>query len=210
MARGGRRPARPRRIPDPRRRLLLVPHRAGRRAARRRPRARDAVRHVLQPQHHAGSRDRDRPLERGRLPPCAAQRHAARRRQLFPGIPLSELQRDHRRRSGGDARLSVVAAGGAAAQHAARRRFPVFLALPPARLEAAVLPLRPVHARSAPERRAQPRRLPRHRPRPLRRVPHAAQRLRRPHARSAPGRHARRAGQHAGAQHHARQDHGHR
>ena len=75
------------------RRLRGVPHRLERRRQRRRPRHRDAVRHRLQHQHHARSRDRHRRLVLPRLRARHARGNSPRRPPALSGISLSAFCR---------------------------------------------------------------------------------------------------------------------
>ena len=91
---------------------------AERRRQRRRPRPRDAVRHGLQHQHHARSRDRHRRMVLSRLRARDARGHSPRWPASLSGLSLSAFRQDDRCRPAGALRLSDGAAAGA------RRRSP--------------------------------------------------------------------------------------
>src|SRR5580704_10423791 len=129
----------PRRIPRARRRVLLVPYRCRRREAGWRTGSRYPVWHLLQSEHHTRSGNRYRPLDRRTVSAGTARGRAARRSKLLPGVPVSELHRDHRPRCPGDQGLFVLAARSAPREPAARRALPIFLALLANGLEAVVL-----------------------------------------------------------------------
>ena len=169
-------------------RLRRLPHRGpeGRRDLRRRPRAEDALRHVLRTQSHAArptrasvaGREADfvRAMREGVRPDGA---------HYYPAFPY--------RRSRGSATaisptsgLTCAACRRTAGQPGAPAALPVRLALCPARLEVAVLHARPVRGRWRAHCRRRPRRLPGRGPRSLRRMPHAAQSARRCEARAPP------------------------
>ena len=88
------RPGRARRVPGTRGQLRRLPHRARRRALRRRARHRHAVRHRLRRQPDARRRDRPGPLERRRTSGARCTT-AARRdgRLLYPAFPYPDFTR---------------------------------------------------------------------------------------------------------------------
>ena len=115
-----------------------------------RPTAHYPVRDLLQPEHHARSRHRYRPLGRRAILACAARWRPPRWCELFPGVPVSELHRDHRQQCLGNEGVPVLASSSAPAEPAARRSVPNFLALAPNRLE--LLFFTPGPFQSAPDR----------------------------------------------------------
>src|SRR5437870_2100380 len=115
------------RISRARRRVLLVTYRCQGREAVWRASARYPVWHLLQSEYHTRSGNRYRPLDRRAVSASTPRRRAARRSELFPSVPVSEL---HRRRCSGDQGLFVLASPSAPGEPAARRGLPILLALP--------------------------------------------------------------------------------
>ena len=155
-----------------------------------RPTAHYPVRDLLQPEHHARSRHRYRPLGRRAILACAARWRPPRWCELFPGVPVSELHRDHRQQCLGNEGVPVLASSSAPEEPAARRSVPNFLALAPNRLGVVVLHPWAIPIRPGPQCRLQSGSLSRHCARALRRVPHSTQSSRRCAGWSAAGRHA--------------------
>ena len=91
----------------------------------RRPGDRDAVRHDLQHQHHARSRDRHRRVVLSRLRARDARGHPSRRTASLSGVSLHAFRQDHRRRSAGALRLPDGAGAGARREPHTRAGVPV-------------------------------------------------------------------------------------
>ena len=181
-----RRARRARRVPRPRRQLHQLPHRARRRALRRRPGDRDAVRHRLRVQPHARSATpasaAGRPTSSGA--PCTTAARATGgcsiRRSRIRTTPASS-------RADADAMFAYLQSLPAVAQpnRAHALRFPFDHAGGARGLARALLPAGGPCRRPGALGRMEPRRLPGRGPRPLQRLPLArATRSARPAARS--------------------------
>ena len=133
---------------DPRRWRLLrgLPHGEGGRAQCRRLSAEERVRHNLFDQHHARSRDRHRRLVRSRLSPGDARGRLARRIASLPCLPLRPFHQAHRCGRRRAVRLLHDPPARAVARPRQRPPLPIEHARAAGRLEAAVLPPRPVRA----------------------------------------------------------------
>ena len=120
-----RRPPRARRGAHPGRRLHQLPHRARRRALRRRPGDRDAVRQRLRVEPHPRPGHRPRPLVGRRVLARSAPRPLEERAAALSGVPVSELHTRVAGRCRRDVRLPAEPAGGGAAEPRAHAsRFP--------------------------------------------------------------------------------------
>ena len=94
-------------VPGRRRGLRGLPHGRARHALRRQPALRHRLRHPLFAQHHAGSRDRHRRVERCGVPAGHARRHRQGRQAALPRLPVRLLHAPHRRGRAGDQGVPV-------------------------------------------------------------------------------------------------------
>ena len=164
-----------------------MPHAPRRRALCGRTRPAHAVRRDLRDQHHAGSRNGPRPVERGRLHPRHARGRRPARAPPLPRLSLRPLHQGHRRRPEGALRLLHVAQACARAGKAQRAAVSLQSAAASRRLEPALPRVRSLQAQCREEREVERGRVLRRGPWSLRRVSFAAQRLRR-RARERPAR----------------------
>ena len=163
------------RVPGPRGRLRGLPLRAGRQAVRRRTAHAHAFRQSLRSQHHAGRRDRHRPMDGRRLLPNDAPGRLQGRHPDVSGDALCLLHQGDARGLRRHLRLPDVGAAGEPEESPARVALSFQPARPADRLANALLQGGRVRARHEQVGAMEPRRLPGGRPRALRDVPHRHQ-----------------------------------